>query len=75
MRLVPNSQGTDVDTTNQLAEDRIPQRRRIVGALDPVPRAFGEPIAGGEPGVDQLAQRGHLTGGRVDEEPTHCGGG
>lgn len=75
VRLVANSQGTDVDATNSLAQHRVPQRGRVIGSLDPMPRKLGDPLAGREPSIDELAQSGDLTRARIDEEPAHDHGG
>ena len=45
--------------------------RRVAAALDPVPRARGRGVLGGEARVDELALGGDLTAARVDEEHRH----
>ena len=69
---VANAQGADVHARDRLAHHRVPQGGRVARALDrePGPRA-ARPLAGDQPGLDELAQGGDLTRVGVDEERRH----
>lgn len=71
---VANGQGADEHPTFSLAHDRVPQRRRVAGALDPEPGPGRRAVAIGDPGLEELASRGNLTRAGVDEEDAHAGG-
>ncbi len=71
MGAVAKSERADEDPALPLAQHRVPHRRRVAGALDPVPRSLGQPMLVGRARRVQLPLGGDLTGGGVDEERGH----
>ena len=66
---VAKSQRADEDPLLLLAHDRVPQRRRVARCPGSGARARRHAVrAPAMPGLDELALRGDLTRGRVDEE-------
>ena len=51
---VAKNQRADEDALLLPAQHRVPQRRRVARALDPVPRARRVAARVGDPGLDQL---------------------
>ena len=68
---VAKDEGADEDAALLPAHHRVPHRRSIAGALDRMPGPR-RPFDGvGDARLDELAQGGDLTRGRVDEERGH----
>ena len=72
---VSKHQRADEDPLLPPAHDRVPQRRGVGRALDPVPWARRLLVRADGARVDELAMGGDLTRGRVDEEHPHGRGG
>ena len=72
---VSNAERADEDASLALAQDGVPHRRGVVGALDGVPGSPRPLVLVDQPGLGQLSLSRHPTVLSVDEEDTHSGRG